>query len=70
VAVHSANRCKKATFGSLFSFLLTEFATLASRRCDRRGPGACYIHPVMSKPVAVFGFYFWFSVPGGREESL
>jgi len=25
---------------------------------------------VMSKPVAVFGFYFWFSVPGGREESL
>lgn len=39
---------------------------------QRRSPDlrVCYIHPVMSKPVAVFGFYFWFSVPGGREESL
>jgi len=43
--------------------------TLAPQR-RLSDPPVCYIHPVMSKPVAVFGFYFWFSVPGGREESL
>jgi hypothetical protein len=29
----------------------------------------CYIHPVMKTRVA-FGFYFWFSVLGGREANV
>jgi hypothetical protein len=29
----------------------------------------CYISPVMKTCVA-FGFYFWFSVPGGREANV
>ena len=29
----------------------------------------CYIGDVMNKRV-VFGFYFWFSVPGGREANV
>jgi len=33
------------------------------------GAKLCYICRVM-KTRATFGFYFWFSVPGGREAIL
>ncbi len=44
---------------------------LARVRAGRDGfrPRACYTFPVM-KPQVVFGFYFWFSVPGGREVNV